>query len=302
MFTGEAERIDEFVRHLELERRLSRLTCKHYRRDPEALAAWCDEVDATRWSDLDDQHFRNWSAACHRRGLSSSSIQRRLSAARTFFRYLLREKHVSRNPVQSVSAPKARKRLPGNLDTDRMARLLDIPGDTPIVARDRAILELLYSSGLRLQELTDLELDQVDLADRTVRVTGKGNKDRVVPVGSKAAAAVADWLRARGDMAAADETALFVSARGGRLSQRGVQARVKHWARRQGIDARVYPHLFRHSFATHLLESSHDLRGVQELLGHANISTTQVYTHLDFQHLAQIYDKAHPRAKAKSKD
>ncbi len=302
MDTGESQRIDEFVRHLELERRLSRLTCKHYRRDLDALADWCDEVDASRWADLDAEHFRAWSAACYRRGLASSSIQRRLSAARTFFRYLLREKHVSRNPVQSVSAPKAPRRLPGNLDADRMARLLEIPGDSPIVVRDRAILELLYSSGLRLQELTDLELGQVDLADRTVRVTGKGNKDRVVPVGSKAAGAVAGWLQVRGDMASDAETALFVSARGGRLSQRAVQARVKYWARRQGIDARVYPHLFRHSFATHLLESSHDLRGVQELLGHANISTTQVYTHLDFQHLAQIYDKAHPRAKAKSKD
>ena len=302
MHTGETQRIDEFVRHLELERRLSRLTCKHYRRDLDALADWCDEVDAARWADLDAEHFRAWSAACYRRGLASSSIQRRLSAARTFFRYLLREKHVSRNPVQSVSAPKAKKRLPGNLDADRMARLLDIPGDTPIVCRDRAMLELLYSSGLRLAELTDLELGQVDLADRTVRVTGKGNKDRVVPVGSKAAEAVAGWLKVRGDMAGDGETALFVSARGGRLGQRAIQARVKYWARRQGIDARVYPHLFRHSFATHLLESSHDLRGVQELLGHANISTTQVYTHLDFQHLAQIYDKTHPRAKAKSKD
>ena len=302
MDTGESQRIDEFVRHLEFERRLSRLTCKHYRRDLDALASWCDEVDAARWRDLDAEHFRAWSAACYRRGLASSSIQRRLSAARTFFRYLLREKHVNRNPVQSVSAPKAAKRLPGNLDADRMARLLEIPGDSPIVCRDRAILELLYSSGLRLQELTDLELGQVDLADRTVRVTGKGNKDRVVPVGRKAAVAVAGWLKVRGDMASDAETALFVSARGGRLSQRAVQARVKYWARRQGIDTRVYPHLFRHSFATHLLESSHDLRGVQELLGHANISTTQVYTHLDFQHLAQIYDKAHPQAKVKSKD
>ena len=182
-----------------------------------------------------------------------------------------------------------------------MARLLEIPGKGPLVDRDRAILELLYSSGLRLAELVDLDIDDVDLNDATVRVTGKGNKDRIVPVGSHAAAAVAAWQQARASLADERETALFVSARGGRLSQRAVQARVKHWARRQGIDARVYPHLFRHSFATHLLESSHDLRGVQELLGHANISTTQVYTHLDFQHLAQIYDEAHPRAKSKPK-
>ena len=202
----------------------------------------------------------------------------------------------------SVSAPKSGKRLPGNLGADRMARLLDIPGEGPIVDRDRAILELLYSSGLRLSELTDLDRDDVDMQDATVRVTGKGNKDRIVPVGRLALAALVKWHRARGELAPADETALFVSNRGTRLSKRSVQARVTHWAKRQGIDTNVFPHLFRHSFATHLLESSHDLRGVQELLGHANISTTQVYTHLDFQHLAQIYDRTHPRARAKPKD
>jgi len=180
-----------------------------------------------------------------------------------------------------------------------MARLLDIPGDTPIVDRDRAILELLYSSGLRLAELVDLNLGDVDSNDATVRVTGKGNKDRIVPVGRKALAALATWQTSRTAMADQDEPALFVSNRGQRLSPRSVQSRVTYWAKRQGIDSKVYPHLFRHSFATHLLESSHDLRGVQELLGHANISTTQVYTHLDFQHLAQIYDKTHPRARKK---
>lgn len=302
MDSAERGWIDQFIRHLELERRLSTLTCKHYRRDLDALAGWCDEGDIEGWADVDSDHIRTWSAASFRRGLSSKTIQRQLSAVRTFFRYLTREKHVRQNPVQSVSAPKSAKRLPGNLDADRMARLLEIPGDTPIVARDRAILELLYSSGLRLQELTGLNVGEVDLNDKTVRVTGKGNKDRIVPVGRHAVKAVHEWLQARAGLADQDEQALFVSARGGRLSSRGVQARVKHWAQRQGIDSRVYPHLFRHSFATHLLESSHDLRGVQELLGHANISTTQVYTHLDFQHLAQIYDKTHPRAKAKSKE
>jgi len=198
-----------------------------------------------------------------------------------------------------VSAPKAPKRLPGNLDADRMARLLDIPGDTAIINRDRAILELLYSSGLRLAELTDLDCTDIDRHDATVHVTGKGNKDRIVPVGRQALAALARWEKSRGDLASADETALFVSNRGTRISRRSVQSRVTHWAKRQGIDTNVFPHLFRHSFATHLLESSHDLRGVQELLGHANISTTQVYTHLDFQHLAQIYDQTHPRARKK---
>ena len=299
MRDSEKDWIERFVRHLEVERRLSALTQKHYRRDLEALRRYCEQAGIESWAGVDGEHVRAFSASCYRRGLAAKSIQRRLSAARTFYRYLLREKHVTRNPVVSVSAPKAPKRLPGNLDADRMARLLDIPGKGVLVDRDRAILELLYSSGLRLAELTDLDCGDIDLQDATVRVTGKGNKDRIVPVGSHARAALARWLRSRPELAAADEPALFVSNRGTRLSQRSVQARITHWAKRQGIDTNVYPHLFRHSFATHLLESSHDLRGVQELLGHANISTTQVYTHLDFQHLAQIYDKTHPRARKK---
>ena len=299
MVSAERDCIDRFIRHLEFERRLSPLTCQHYRRDLGALAAWCDEQAVERWGDLDAEGIRGWAAAGYRRGLAGKSIQRRLSAARTFFRYLLREKLVSKNPVSSVSAPKAAKRLPGNLDADRMARLLDIPVTGAIAHRDKAIFELLYSSGLRLAELTDLDVGDIDLADMTVHVTGKGNKDRIVPVGRQAGKAIRDWLGFRAKVAGHDEKAMFVSQRGSRLSRRSVQSRVKHWAKRQGIDARVYPHLFRHSFATHLLESSHDLRGVQELLGHANIATTQVYTHLDFQHLAQIYDQTHPRAKNK---
>lgn len=294
--------IESFVRHLAYERRLSPLTCKHYRRDLEALAAWCDKTGIEAWPEVDEEHARAFAAAAFRNGLAPRSIQRRLSAIRTFYRFLVREKHVGKNPVQSVSAPKAGKRLPENLDADRMARLLAIPGDGPLVARDRAMLELLYSSGLRLAELTGLDTGDVDLADATVAVTGKGGKDRIVPVGKFAVQALRDWLKVRAGIADVDEKAMFVSRRGKRISPRSVQARVDHWARRQGIDTRVYPHLFRHSFATHLLESSHDLRGVQELLGHANISTTQVYTHLDFQHLAQIYDQTHPRARAKNKD
>ncbi len=291
--------IDRFIRHLEIERRLSPLTAKNYRRDLESLRGFADHSGLAGWADLDSEHIRAYSAASYRKGLSARSIQRRLSAARTFFRYLLREKYLDRNPVTEVSAPKSRKRLPGNLDADRMAHLLDIPGKGAIVDRDRAILELLYSSGLRLAELVDLDCDDVDMAEATVRVTGKGNKERIVPVGRKALDAIRRWRRARTGLADVDEKALFVSNRGGRISARAVQARVAHWARRQGIDARVYPHLVRHSFATHVLESSHDLRGVQELLGHANIATTQVYTHLDFQHLAQIYDQTHPRARKK---
>lgn len=301
MDTGEIQRIDEFIRHLETERRLSPQTCKHYRRDLEGLARYCAKQELPRWRDLDEGHMRAFSAAHYRRGMSPSSIRRQLSAARTFFRYLLRERHITKNPLTSVSAPKGKKRLPANLDADRMARLLDIPGDEPLVRRDRAILELLYSSGLRLSELTGLDVTDVDRGARTVHVTGKGGKDRVVPIGRYALEALEAWYAVRGQLASADEQALFVSQRGSRIHSRSVQARVKHWAKRQGIDARVYPHLFRHSFATHMLESSHDLRGVQELLGHANISTTQVYTHLDFQHLAQIYDQTHPRAKTQRK-
>jgi integrase/recombinase XerC len=293
--------IEKFIRHLTYERRLSELTSKHYRRDLGCLAAYCDKFGLETWGDLDDDHIRSFSAQTYRQGLSSRSIQRQLSAARTFFRYLQREGHVKKNPLIDVSAPKSGKRLPENLDADRMARLLDIPGDGPLVARDRAILELLYSSGLRLGELTGLNVGDVDMSDQTVAVTGKGGKDRIIPVGRFAVEALHAWRKERGALADAGEKALFVSNRGTRLSARSVQARVDHWAKRQGIDTRVYPHLFRHSFATHMLESSHDLRGVQELLGHANISTTQVYTHLDFQHLAQIYDKTHPRARIKNK-
>ncbi len=291
--------IDKFIRHLEFERRLSPETCTNYRRDLQALLAFRDYSGVTSWAGMDSEHFRAFSASCYRRGLSARSIQRRLSACRTFFRYLIREQHVDKNPITNVSAPKGKKRLPGNLDVDRMARLLEIPGKGPLVDRDRAILELLYSSGLRLSELTNLNCGDIDMRDATVHVTGKGNKDRIVPVGRKALEALRQWDQARVQLAGVEEVALFVSNRGTRISPRSVQARVTYWAKCQGIDAKVYPHLFRHSFATHLLESSHDLRGVQELLGHANISTTQVYTHLDFQHLAQIYDQTHPRARKK---
>ncbi len=296
---GDSDWIDKFIRHLEFERRLSPQTCKSYRRDLVSLLAFREYSKVDSWRGMDSEHFRAFSASCYRKGLSSRTIQRRLSASRTFFRYLIREKYIDKNPITDVSAPKGKKRLPGNLDADRMARLLEISGKGPLVDRDRAILELLYSSGLRLSELTGLNCGDVDMRGGTVHVTGKGSKDRIVPVGRKAIAALTRWDQARVQLAGADETALFVSNRGTRISPRSVQARVSHWARKQGIDTNVYPHLFRHSFATHLLESSHDLRGVQELLGHANIATTQVYTHLDFQHLAQIYDQTHPRARKK---
>jgi integrase/recombinase XerC len=301
MLEGETDWIDRFVRHLEYERRLSPLTSKSYRRDLESFYQWCTGLGIGRWRDIDSEHVRSYSASCYRKGLSARSIQRRLSAMRTFFRFLVREKQLKKHPVQAIRPPKSGKRLPENLDADRMARLLDLPGDGPIVTRDRAILELLYSSGLRLSELTGLNLGDIDVADATVRVTGKGNKERMLPVGRLALESLRSWFKVRANLADATEQSVFVSSRGRRISTRSVQARVEYWAKRQGIDMRVYPHLLRHSFATHLLESSHDLRGVQELLGHANIATTQVYTHLDFQHLAQIYDQTHPRARLKDK-
>ena len=206
--------IDQFIQHLEFERRLSDLTCKHYRRDINALAEYCDKISVSGWKDLDNEHARAYTAACYRKGLSPRSIQRRLSAARTFYKYLCREKYVKKNPIDGVSAPKSGKRLPGNLDADRMAKLLEIPGDGPIVARDRAILELLYSSGLRLAELIGLDIGDVDLADQTVRVTGKGKKDRIVPVGRHARKAISEWLKLRANFEGGEEKALFVSRQG----------------------------------------------------------------------------------------
>lgn len=298
--------IDRFVASLRTERRLSRHTDAAYRRDLAAFLGWCRKAQLTRWSELDAQHLRNFAAASHRAGLAPRSIQRRLSALRTFFGFLIREGALKRNPAVEVRAPKGAKRLPQALDVDRMARLLDAPvADRPAAGeldrRDRAMLELFYSSGLRLAELVGLDVGDVDLPDRTVRVLGKGGKTRIVPVGAKAAAAVGVWLKERPAVAAGDERAMFVGRNGGRLGVRAVQLRVDAWARRHGLDVKVHPHLFRHSFATHLLESSHDLRGVQELLGHANIATTQVYTHLDFQHLARVYDAAHPRARRRAR-
>ncbi len=297
MHADETGWISKFLEHLSHERRLSAHTSAAYRRDLDSLQSYCADHNIEAWSALDSQHVRSFAAACHRRGLAPRSIQRRLSAVRSFYKYLLREGVTTRNPAQDVSAPKAAKRLPKTLDADQMTRLVEVSGDDPQVSRDRAMMELMYSSGLRLAELVSLNLPDVDAADRTVRVTGKGNKTRIVPVGKHALAALGAWLKQRNKLADVGEPALFVGARGARISPRTVQARVRRWATIQGIDARVSPHMFRHSFATHLLESSGDLRAVQELLGHANISTTQIYTHLDFQHLARIYDETHPRAR-----
>lgn len=301
MDDGQRQMADAFLAQLGSERRLSAHTVKAYRRDLDCLLSFCEEQGIQSWPELKMHHLRRFAAISHARGLGPRSIQRRLSGIRSFFNFLVREGRLQHNPASEVNAPRAPKRLPATLDVDEMARLLTaIRGDEPVVLRDRAMLELLYSSGLRLGELVGLDPGDVDLDDATVRVTGKGNKQRLLPVGRAARQALRAWLRVRGQLAAEDEPALFVGVRGRRISPRVVQRRVRYWAQRSGLPRRLYPHLFRHSFATHLLESSRDLRGVQELLGHADISTTQVYTHLDFQHLAQIYDEAHPRARRRA--
>jgi integrase/recombinase XerC len=294
------ECICRFRRHLATERRMSEHTGSAYGRDLAALVRFCDKQAIPAWTRLDGQHLRVFAARSHAGGLAPRSVQRRLSAVRSFFRFLIREGVLGSNPAEEIRAPKAARRLPRTLDPDQMARLLELPGSGPFVARDRAVMELFYSSGLRLAELVGLDSGDVDLKDRTVRVLGKGSKTRIVPVGRLAAEALARWTKERGAIARPDTDALFVGRGGARLGPRAIQMRVAYWARRQGLPMHVHPHLFRHSFASHLLESGGDLRGVQELLGHAAISTTQIYTHLDFQHLARIYDATHPRARRKS--
>ena len=291
---------EKFLHHLGAERRLSALTAIHYRRDLTQCMAYCDSAGIMDWDSLNTAEVRGWVAAMHRRGLSGKSIQRALSALRSFYRYLLREQAVARNPASGVTAPKSARRLPKTLTADQAARLVTFDARDPLDRRDRALLELLYSSGLRLSELVNLDLSELDLSAGIVRVTGKGKKVRDVPVGAKARDALREWLAVRGQFAAPEQLAVFVTRRGKRLGGRAVQNRLRLWAKRQGMEVPVHPHMLRHSFASHLLESSGDLRAVQEMLGHANISTTQIYTHLDFQHLASVYDKAHPRARKKT--
>ncbi|MDN3516650.1 tyrosine recombinase XerC [Aquisalimonas lutea] len=290
--------LERFDGHLASERRLATLTRRHYRRDLDALVQWCDQQGFAAWDELHGSHIRQFVADGHRRGLSGRSLQRRLAALRTFFGYLVREGELRQDPAAAIPAPKAGRRLPRTLDVDAVARLLDglDPGDDPLLLRDLALFELLYSCGLRLSEAAALDRGGLDLAEGVVRVTGKGAKTRLLPVGRRARERLAEWLRARATLAGAEEPALFVSRRGGRLSARSIEDRLARLAG-QLLGEPIHPHMLRHSFASHLLESSGDLRAVQELLGHANIGTTQVYTHLDFQHLARVYDAAHPRAR-----
>lgn len=290
------ERYESYLRH---ERRLSPLTVRHYLRDLKAFQRFAAEAPSIAMTQIDSHGVRRFVQSQHRRGLSGASLQRQLSSLRTWFRFLLREGAVEHNPAEQVSAPRHRRPLPQPLDPDQTAGMLDAGGEDPIDIRDRALLELLYSSGLRLAELVALDLTDLDMSEALVRVTGKGAKTRVLPVGRPAMHALQAWLALRPRWAAAAETALFVSRRGGRLGARAVQQRLRLWGQRVGLATRIHPHKLRHGFASHLLESSGDLRAVQELLGHAHIGTTQIYTHLDFQHLAKVYDRAHPRARKK---
>lgn len=283
-----------FINYLRDVRQLSPHTISNYQRDLNSLTVYCALRQREDAGAIHEADIRGWVSQMHRHGLAGSSIQRALSAARSFFNYLGREQGHSRNPAAGVQAPRQPRRLPKTLDADQVNKYLEFAADDPMALRDSAIAELFYSSGLRLAELVAINLDDIDYSAQLITVTGKGRKTRTIPVGSVALAALRRWLAVRPP---ASEPALFTSNRGHRISVRNVQARLKLQGRRAGMYQDVHPHMLRHSFASHMLESSGDLRAVQELLGHANIATTQIYTHLDFQHLAKVYDAAHPRAK-----
>jgi integrase/recombinase XerC len=287
--------VDDYLGHLVVERRMSPNTVDAYRRDLDALSEWA-AAQGLQPLALQTEQLRAFVAAEHRRGLSPRSLHRRLSACRSFYRWHLRQGRIPANPADPLRAPRAARKMPQVLDPDEAARLVEVPTDAPLGLRDRALLELFYSSGLRLSELCALRWRDLDLDGALVTVLGKGGKQRRVPVGSHARRALHEW---RASQPAGDDAPVFPGRGGAPISQRAVQARLRTLARRQGLFKRVHPHLLRHSFASHVLESSGDLRGVQELLGHADIATTQIYTHLDFQHLARVYDAAHPRAKRK---
>ena len=286
--------VDQFLSHLDVERRVSPHTLAAYRRDLDALSLWAAD-NGQAIEGLQADHIRAFVAAEHRRGLTPKSLQRRLSACRSFYAWLLRNGRIAASPAAAIRAPKAPRKLPQVLDPDEAKALVEVPTDAPLGVRDRALLELFYSSGLRLSELCGLHWRDLHLDDGLVHVLGKGSKQRIVPLGSHARTALGDWKRESGGTA---DTPVF-PGRKGPITPRAVQLRLRQLAQRQGLFKRVHPHLLRHSFASHILESSGDLRGVQELLGHADIATTQIYTHLDYQHLSRVYDAAHPRAKRK---
>ncbi len=295
--SAENKLLRDFLGHLANERRLSKNTVVNYARD---IAALLELAAGTPLDKLQIHNLRRFVSQLHARGLDGRSLARMLSAWRGFYRYLARDHGYTHNPCVGLRAPKSKKTLPQALSPDEAGRLMEIPGDDALATRDKAIFELFYSSGLRLSELTSLAPTDINFSDATVRVTGKGSKTRVVPVGSYALRAVQKWLKERASLVKAGGNALFVNRNGTRLTPRAIEYRIKYWALKLGLASDVHPHVLRHSFASHVLQSSGDLRAVQEMLGHASISTTQVYTHLDFQYLAKVYDAAHPRAKKKS--
>jgi len=295
-----------FLDHLAVEKQASPHTLDAYRRDLAALRTWAGTQGFADWGAVDGLALRAFVADEHARGLSPPSVQRRLSACRALFRWLLKHGEIAADPSAGLRGPKAPRKLPQVLDADEMGQLVEVPDSAPLGLRDRAMMELFYSSGLRVSELCALRWGDLDLAGGEVRVLGKGRKTRIVPVGRHAREALAAWAASEAASPSPSSAPMPIGARpvfpgrdGGPITPRAVQKRVRELAMRQGVWKRVHPHLLRHSFASHVLESSGDLRGVQELLGHANIATTQIYTHLDFQHLAKVYDGAHPRAKRK---
>jgi len=297
--------IDSFIDYLRTERQLSPNTLSAYQRDLTQVLdyflelAETTDISINSWQQISSHQFRSYVARQHRKNRSGKTIQRQLSSLRRLYEYLIREQLATHNPLKGVTAPKTGRKLPKAPDIEQLEQLLSEEDTDPLVVRDRAMFELFYSSGLRLSELTNIDCIDLKLADKQVRVLGKGNKERELPIGQKAIEAINKWLIIRGQLSMPDEHAVFVSRFGSRITQRGVQQRLKKMAIEQGLPIHLHPHMLRHAFASHMLESSGDLRAVQELLGHADISTTQIYTHLDFQHLADVYDKAHPRARKK---
>ncbi|WP_347329943.1 tyrosine recombinase XerC [Marinimicrobium locisalis] len=291
-----------FLTYLRTEKHLSPRTEDAYARDLDKFLKYCEHRELTDLKTITVHHLRENLASLHRKGLSGKSLRRWLSSMRAFFRFGIRRGWLKTNPADGLQAPKVAKKLPKVLDVDQATQFVEVKEEGFLGCRDRALLELIYSSGLRLAEAVGLNVQDVDLREGAVIVTGKGNKARQLPVGKPARAALKTWLQERAPMAPAEESALFISQRGKRLTPRAVQLRMQQLSIKQNMDEPVHPHMLRHSFASHMLESSGDLRLVQELLGHANISTTQVYTHLDFQHLAKVYDQAHPRANRTNKD
>ncbi|RQW61476.1 tyrosine recombinase XerC [Vibrio viridaestus] len=291
-----------FYEYLRSEKGLSLYTQRNYKQHLEAMAEQLVDLKVLSWEKVDAAWVRQLTGKMMRKGMKASSIATHLSSLRSFFDFLILRGILAANPAKGVSAPKKQRPLPKNLDVDEVAQLLEVKDDDPLAIRDRAMMELMYGAGLRLAELVSINVKDISVSRGEIRVIGKGDKERKVPFSGMAREWVARWMKVRGQFANGDESALFVSQRGIRISHRNVQKRMAEWGQKQAVNSHISPHKLRHSFATHVLESSNNLRAVQELLGHENISTTQIYTHLDFQHLAQVYDQAHPRAKKKHKD